>query len=71
MKPQELRDKTVEELKALLVDLRKKQIETINEIRKTNKNEHPELVTLNKRDIARTLTIIREKEMATTQKQGE
>ena len=61
MKAKELREQSDEELDARLRDLKKERLKNVNEIRKTNKNTHPEQVKMQRREIARILTIQRER----------
>jgi large subunit ribosomal protein L29 len=56
------RDQSVDELKALNQDLSKEIFQLTNEIRITRKVEKPHLLREKKRDRARVLTILREKE---------
>ena len=60
MKAKELRTKSIEELKKLAEDLRKKinQLMIDKSLKKINK---PHLLKMTKKDLARILTIIREK----------
>jgi len=61
MKSKELKSKSIEELRKLADDLRKK----INQLmidRSLNKLTKPHLLKITKKDLARVLTIIREKE---------
>ncbi|MCI0381499.1 MAG: 50S ribosomal protein L29 [Chlamydiae bacterium] len=58
----EFKDQTVEELKALYIDLSKEIYELKNEINLTRKIEKPHLIKKKKRDRARILTFLRQKE---------
>jgi large subunit ribosomal protein L29 len=63
MKAKELRTKSIEELRKLAEDLRKKITEMM--INKSlGKLSKPHLLKMTKKDLARVLTIIREKENA-------
>jgi large subunit ribosomal protein L29 len=62
MKAKELRTKSIEELRKLAEDLRKKITEMM--INKSlGKLSKPHLLKITKKDLARVLTIIREKEI--------
>ncbi len=63
-KAKELRDQAPEELKALYQDLSKEIFQLRNEMKVTRKVEKPHLVRAKKKDRARTMTILREKEIA-------
>jgi large subunit ribosomal protein L29 len=65
-KAKELRDQSPEELKALYQDLSKELFQLRNEMKITRKIEKPHLVRIKKKDRARAMTILREKEMAAT-----
>ncbi len=65
-KAKELRDQSPEELKALYQDLSKEIFQLRNEMKITRKVEKPHLVRIKKKDRARALTILREKELAAT-----
>lgn len=65
-KTKELRDQSPEELKALYQDLSKEIFQLRNEMKVTRKVEKPHLVRIKKKDRARAMTILREKEMAAT-----
>jgi large subunit ribosomal protein L29 len=62
-KAKELRDQTVEELKAIYQDLSKELFQMRNEMKVTRKIEKSHLVRVKKKDRARVMTILREKEM--------
>ncbi len=62
LKAQDLRDQTVEELKALVNDKRKELFHLINSFKTAHKLDQPHLVRETKKDIARLLTIINEKQ---------
>lgn len=59
-----LRDQTVDELKANLLDLSKEIYRLKNELRMTRKMEKPHLIKSLKRDRARILTVLSEKTAA-------
>ena len=61
-KVKELRDQTVEELKMQHQDLSRELFHMRNEIKVTRKMEKPHLVREKKKDRARVMTILREKE---------
>ncbi len=61
LKPDKLRDQSVEELKLLHADLTKELFKFNNEIKRTRKMEKPHLMREKKRDRARILTVLRQK----------
>ena len=61
MKAKELWDLSVEELQLKHNELRKELFHLLNEFRQTKKIEQAHRLRLIKRDIARTLTVIKEK----------
>ena len=63
MKAKELRDQSVEELEAMLEDLKKEKYKNINELRLSKKNEFPHLNLQIRKKIARILTILKEKQL--------
>ncbi len=63
-KTKEFRDHSVEELESNLIDLRKKLYEVKNEEKQAKKLEKPHQLHLLKKDIARLLTVLREKQLA-------
>lgn len=63
-KAKEFRDQTVEELEALELDKRKELFEIINKRAREKKMDNPMKVRALKKDIARILTVRREKELA-------
>jgi large subunit ribosomal protein L29 len=65
-KAKELRDQSPEELKAVYQDLSKELFQIRNEMKVTRKIEKSHLVNVKKKDRARVMTILREKEMAAT-----
>ena len=64
MKPQEMRDQSVEELAATLRETKREMFELRNELKRSRKLEKPHLLRDKKKDIAKLNTIIREKELA-------
>ena len=62
VKAKDLRDQTIEELEARLEESRKALFELRNEKRQMKKVEKPHLLVEMKRDIAKLLTIIKEKQ---------
>jgi len=58
---QELRDQSVEELEANLLDLDKERFELINEYQLNKKVDHPHRLRQQRRDRARILTVLNEK----------
>lgn len=65
-KAKELRDQSIEELKAIYADLSKELFQMRNEMKVTRKIEKSHLVRVKKKNRARVMTILREKEMAAT-----
>jgi large subunit ribosomal protein L29 len=65
-KAKELREQTTEELKAIYQDLSKELFQMRNQMKVTRKVEKPHLVRAKKKDRARVMTILREKEMTVT-----
>lgn len=61
-KAKDLRDQSVEELKLHYQDLSKELFQLRNEMKVTRKMEKPHLVRQKKKDRARVMTILREKE---------
>lgn len=62
LKPKQLRDQAIEELEAVLFDRKKELYSLQNQLRQTKKLEKPHLLGQIKRDIARILTVINEKQ---------
>ena len=62
-KAKELRDQATEELKAIYQDLSKELFQMRNEMKVTRKIEKSHLVRAKKKDRARVMTILREKEI--------
>jgi large subunit ribosomal protein L29 len=65
-KAKELRDQTADELKAIYRDLSKELFQMRNEMKVTRKIEKSHLVRMKKKDRARVMTILREKELTAT-----
>lgn len=65
-KANELKDQTVDELKAMFQDLSKEIYQLKNEIKLTKKVEKPHLVRAKKRERARVLTFLRQKGVLVT-----
>ena len=63
-KAKELRNQSASELKALYQDLSREMFQLRNEMKVTRKMEKPHLVRLKKKDRARVMTILSEKENA-------
>jgi large subunit ribosomal protein L29 len=66
LKVKELKDQSQEELKAVYQDLSKELFQLRNEMKITRKLEKPHLVRIKKKDRARVMTILREKELSAT-----
>jgi large subunit ribosomal protein L29 len=62
----EFRDQSQEELKAIYQDLSKELYQLRNEMKVTRKMDKPHLVRIKKKDRARVMTILREKEIKAT-----
>lgn len=63
-KANEYRDMSIEELDALYIDIRKELFALVNEMKKAKKIEKPHLINEKKKDIARLLTVLTEKQSA-------
>jgi large subunit ribosomal protein L29 len=63
-KLKQLRDQSVDDLKNLCQDLSKEIFNLRNEMNVTQKVEKPHLLRMKKKERARVLTLIREKELA-------
>lgn len=61
LKASELKDQSIEELKATVLELSRDIYQLRNESRMTKKMEKPHLVKEKKRDRARILTVLRQK----------
>lgn len=64
LKANNLKDMSVNELEAMLVDLRKEHFNLINELKRAKKLEKPHLLRTKKKDIARLLTVLHTKQSA-------
>jgi large subunit ribosomal protein L29 len=64
LKAQDLRDQTVEELKALVTEKRRALFDLINTFKTAHKLDKPHLVRQTRKDIARLLTVLNEKQSA-------
>lgn len=64
LKAQDLRDQSVEELKALVAEQRRALFDLINTFKTAHKLDKPHLVRQTRKDIARLLTVINEKQSA-------
>ncbi len=65
-KAKELRDLSQEDLKALYQDLSKELFQMRNEMKIARKMDKPHLVRMKRKDRARAMTILREKELTAT-----
>jgi large subunit ribosomal protein L29 len=65
-KAKELREQTTEELKAIYQDLSKELFQMRNEIKVTRKIEKSHLMRSKKKERARVMTVLREKEITAT-----
>jgi large subunit ribosomal protein L29 len=65
-KAKDLRDQSQEDLKALYQDLSKELFQMRNEMKIARKMDKPHLVRIKKKDRARAMTILREKEITAT-----
>lgn len=63
-KAQELRDQSQEELEALYEDLNKKVFELRNQQSLEKKLDEPHMLRESKKNIARVLTVLREKQLS-------
>lgn len=63
-KAKELHDQTIEELQATYSDKCKELFQLTNELQHAKKLEKPHRIRQTKRDIARLLTVINEKQLA-------
>lgn len=64
LKAKNLRDESLQELSARLLEVKKELFELQNEKSRAKKQEKPHQLREKKKDIAKILTIIREKQMA-------
>lgn len=65
-KAKDLRDQSQQDLKALYQDLSKELFQMRNEMKIARKMDKPHLVRIKKKDRARVMTILREKEITAT-----
>lgn len=63
VKADNLKSNSIEELGVLHVDAKKALFNLINEVKSTKKIEKPHLIRAKKKEIARILTVLREKEL--------
>jgi large subunit ribosomal protein L29 len=63
-KAKDLRDQSIDELEAAYNDTRKELFQLVNELKRTKKMEKPHLLRQKRKDIARLLTVITEKQAA-------
>ena len=61
LKAKDIRDQSVEEIKATYRDISKELFLLVNEMKLTKKSEKPHLIKEKKRDVARLLTVLNEK----------
>lgn len=61
-KANDLRDMTVPELESQLADMSKELYTLVNEVKRTKKSEKPHLIRLKKKERARLLTILHQKQ---------
>ena len=61
LKAKDIRDQSVDEIKATYRDITKELFLLVNEMKLTKKLEKPHLIQEKKRDIARLLTVLNEK----------
>lgn len=62
MKAKEMRDQTIDELEASYNDTRKELFQLVNEMQRSKKFEKPHLLRQKRKNIARLLTVITEKQ---------
>lgn len=63
-KAKDFRDQTAEEVEAAYSDTRKELFHLVNEMKRTKKVEKPHLLREKKKEIARMLTVLTEKQLA-------
>lgn len=63
LKAKDLRDKSLDELKADVIDMRKELFAWVNDAKQSKKIDQPNFAKNKRREIARVLTVIREKEL--------
>lgn len=66
LKAKDLRDQSIEELEATYSDYCKQLYHAVNAMKQSKKAEKPHTVPALKKDIARLLTVIRQKRLAAT-----
>lgn len=64
----EFRNQSIEELKVLHKEESRKLFDMVNAIRATKKTEKPHLISAKRKEIARLLTALKEKELAGAKK---
>lgn len=64
LRAKDLHDQAVEELEATLIDIKKELFDLYNERKQTKKAENPHIFKEKKKDIARILTVLRQKQLA-------
>lgn len=67
-KAQQYRDLSVEELEAALSDARRELFQLVNQEKRVKKAEKPHLVFQKKKDVARMLTVLTEKQPASDER---
>lgn len=65
LKAKDLRDVVIEELEAQLQDIKAELFELVNEIKKSKKLDKPHLIREKKKNIAKLITVIKEKRTQT------
>ncbi len=65
LKTKDIRDKSVDELKAILLDTRKSLFEMTNEAQLSKDSSNRDKIRTMRKDVARLLTIIKEKDLIT------
>jgi large subunit ribosomal protein L29 len=63
-KAKDFRDQTAEEVEVAYSDTRKELFHLVNEMKRTKKMEKPHLLREKKKEIARMLTVLTEKQLA-------
>jgi ribosomal protein L29 len=64
IKAKELRDKSADELKAILLDTRKILFELSNEMQLSKESTNRDKIRTMKKDVARLLTVIKQKDVS-------
>lgn len=67
LKARDLRDQSIQELEATHQDLRRQLFDLINQFKMSKKMEKPHLLIQHRRNIARVLTVISEKQRKTSE----